>query len=239
MTSQTLICNMALGNAAARATITSINENSAEAYQCNLYYDSVRQEILRAVNWNFARSQITLSLIGTAILGTSQTPWTYKYAYPSDCLKARYIIDSCANNISLDLLNPYVANKIGVPFVVGADKDSSGNDIKVILTSMQNAVLQYTRDISSVYMFDDQFVMAFTHLLASRITMPLTGKVDIARSEYDNAIKTLDKAQVTDGNEGLTVQDSLPDWIRTRGYAGDWMGLWGTGYNDYPQFIGI
>lgn len=237
MTSQTQICNMALGAAAARCTITSINEDSNEANYCQLYYDSARQEALRAVNWNFAAAQIKLTLLGCAKNHTSQIPWNYKYAYPSDCVRAKWIMDVCNNNINLDLLNPYIRPNPPIAYVVGADKDALGNDIKVILTNMEHAVLAYTRNIANVSMFDDEFVLAFTHLLSSYIIKPLSGSTELSKSEYNMFMQSLLSARVSDGNEGLTVQDHIPDWIRARGYAGDW--LYPGVYNDYPQIIGI
>ncbi len=72
------------------------------------YMPSV-QQLLRCAHWNFARAQAPLTLLNdaTGAAGAAQLqagvpvtvgngtpgmqPWTYEYAWPVDCLKARYV----------------------------------------------------------------------------------------------------------------------------------------------------
>jgi hypothetical protein len=60
-------------------------------------YTQCLPQLLRGANWDFARKQTNLTLIADA---TGQTvgvgnvvpvPWIYEYAYPTDCVKARFI----------------------------------------------------------------------------------------------------------------------------------------------------
>ena len=60
------------------------------------YGPAVRQ-LLRAAHWSFARKQFPLTLLADATgqttgVGTAvQAPWTYEYAWPTDCIKARFL----------------------------------------------------------------------------------------------------------------------------------------------------
>ena len=49
------ICNEALSVMGSRSTIASLTENSAEAIQCNLRYETVRDQLLRLAPWAFAK----------------------------------------------------------------------------------------------------------------------------------------------------------------------------------------
>ena len=86
MSSVVEICNFALGLTGSRAVIAAIDENSKEAYHCNLHYESARDAALRARPWRFAKKYQVL-----ADVGSPPSPWLYRYRYPADCLKARHI----------------------------------------------------------------------------------------------------------------------------------------------------
>lgn len=73
------------------------------------HYAPAVQQLLRAAHWNFARAQVALTLLNDATgattaaqqaagqpvtVGTGTTgmsPWTFEYAWPVDCVKARYV----------------------------------------------------------------------------------------------------------------------------------------------------
>lgn len=229
---------MALALIGARSTITSINDGSNEADQCALFYVTVLKEVMRAVNWNFAKAQIDLTELGNAVDGTSIYPWAYKYAYPSDCLKERYIMpkyvtDNVDNIPYPGIPYPFLDYQRAVRFEVVTDLDASNNQIKVILTNQPQAIAVYTRYITATSLYDDQFVMAFTNLLASRICIPVSGNMSLGDRADKKALQAINNAAVTDGNEGLTMQDTTPDWIRTRGYCGE-----NDLYGSYNGFTG-
>ena len=108
---------------------------------------------------------------------------------------------------------------------------------RVILTNQEFATLTYCQDISDPNIMDDMFQDAWAKILGATITIPLTGDKKLANLAIQQANAIIQEARVGDGNEGFTVNDVTPDWIRIRGidfaepYSGpytgfDWGGLW-------------
>jgi hypothetical protein len=64
---------------------------------------------------------------------------------------------------------------------------------------------------------DDNFQTAWTFGLAGRLAIALTGSVQIANMKIQEANAVIQIARAVDGNEGLTINDVTPDWIRMRG----------------------
>lgn len=78
-------------------TIGDIEEGSTQSKVLLRAYWQCLRQLLRAAHWNFGRKQIPLTLLADA---TGQTPnvgsavpapWIYEYAYPSDCMKMRFV----------------------------------------------------------------------------------------------------------------------------------------------------
>ncbi len=223
--SNTQIANLALSAIGTRSTIASVNENSAEARMILLHYQPSLDAVLQAARWNFARKQISLALLqdGTAG-GTVPQPWLYEYAYPTDCVSARFIIPNVITDPAVAGAIVAVPQYMGnpVPFLVSSDTDVNGNEIKVILTNQPQAQLVYTKIVQSPAMFDSLFTNCFVAYLAHRICIALTGDKDMAKNQFQLAEDASRKAQASNDNEGLTVIDIAPDWMRVRGYVSDW-----------------
>ncbi len=93
-------------------------------------YDECLKQLLRAANWDFARKQVPLQLLGDATGNTPdvgtlvQEPWIYCYAYPPDCAKVRFVPQNYANpanttpagNISIPS-TPQTTGAAAVPFI--------------------------------------------------------------------------------------------------------------------------
>lgn len=114
--------------------------------------------------------------------------------------------------------------------------------LRVILTNQEFAILNYVTNVADENLFDDLFVEAYTKILGAEVCMALKGDKKAAGLAIQMANESIGLARQVDGNEGLTVNDVTPDWIRTRGiaytegYAGpyntgfDWGSIW-PGYN--------
>lgn len=221
------ICNLALDMAHCRSSISAIGENSAEGQACARHYEPSLEAVLRAVHWNFARKQLFLSLLNDATLSPPQPvpqPWMYEYAYPSDCLQALAILPNMANTngtVQTGWQPPQPQMPVA-RFVVAQDNDVTGNAIPVILCNVPQAQLIYTTRITNPNLFDSQFVQALVAYLASRICRPLTGDKQNAMTLFQEAKAIVDMAASRNGNEGVTVIDTVPDWIRVRGLISDW-----------------
>lgn len=93
------------------------------------------------------------------------------------------------------------------------------NDQRVILTNQQFATLCYVRQVSDPNIMDPQFITAWAHILGARLAIALTGDKGIANQQIAMANNVVGEARKADGNEGLTVNDVTPDWIRIRGMS--------------------
>ena len=247
MTSEADICNRALAAIGTRSQIASLTENSNEAINCNLLYHALRDELIRLAPWNCATNYQTLTLL-LAAPGTPENPatggthwskgtqppppWAYEYAYPSDCLKPLWVVPQFTTGFASGI--PITtATTGGVPaywqgppvrYKVGVDQDLNGNDIKVILTNQEDAILAYCRRVTNPDVWDSQFDQAVVAALAGRLAIPLTGDKALANLKIQEANAFIVTARQGDGNEGLTINDVTPDWIRVRGisYANDY-----------------
>lgn len=235
MPSEVSICNRALASIGARSTISALTEQSTEARACNLIFADTRDEVLNMAFWNFARKTELLSLIksapGTPTNAGSTAnqwssdyptpPWLYEYAYPADALQIRQIVQQMQNYyIGTPLTSngtgfyPYTVGP-GAPFIVGSDM-IGGDQTSVILTNQYQAIGIYTMRITNPNLFGPQFTESFVQALAAKLAIPLTGQVALANAKFVAANAVIRQARASDGNEGLTVIDNMPDWITVR-----------------------
>jgi hypothetical protein len=223
---QTTIYNLALDAIQARATVSSPTENSNEANALNRHWQPSIEAILQAARWNFSRKQINLTVLQDATQGQPvPAPWMYEYAMPSDCVQARYVMPTIyAVNSSQTVGTPAAPLTTAPPvrFLVSTDQDSNGNQIVVLLTNQIQAQLVYTSRVVNPTLFDGSFVEALRQYLGARVCIPLTGDKGMALAAFKRADELCKAAAASNGNESLTVIDSVPDWIRVRGFANDW-----------------
>lgn len=205
MASDVDICNLALLRLGTRSTIAALNEGSTEANACALAYATVRDALLAQHRWRFASRRVVLADLGNAPLG-----WGYRYAYPSDCLRARAVLPARR------LPGQTPTEEASVPFEVAGDQDPAGNPLRVILTNQANAELLYTARITTAAMFDAPFVEALSWMLAAELAATLTGDQGLAASCMQAAAAAVSGARAGDANEAPTVQDRQPEWIAVR-----------------------
>jgi len=245
MTTEVEIANRALQMLGTRTTVTSLTENSPEARQCIIAIEAVRDELLRMAPWNCATNFQTLTLIcaapgtpenqtagtNTWQKGTPAPPWTYEYAYPSDCLRPLWIVPQFTTGFASGVPittavtggapqywnGPPVRFKVGIDQILNGVPATGGADTKVILTNQQQAILAYVKQILDPNVMDGMFVQAWVAALASRLAFALNGAKEQANLLIKQANQYVVLARQADGNEGLTVNDVTPDWIRIRG----------------------
>ena len=107
---------------------------------------------------------------------------------------------------------------------------------RVILTNQEYATLMYCRQITDPNSMDPLFQKAWYNVLGGVLCMALTGDKQLANAKIQMANQVIAEARAVDGNEGLTINDVTPDWLRVRGIiysdywnAGnpyDWGGGW-------------
>ncbi len=112
---------------------------------------------------------------------------------------------------------------------------------RVILCNQQTPILCYNTQITDPNVMDLLFQDAWIHILAARLSFQLNGDKVHANELIALTNNSINEARKVDGNEGLTVNDVTPDFIRTRGVGGgpNWeyspsMGFdWGSGFSSY------
>lgn len=191
------IANMALSRLGTRATITSLTENSTESRAINIWYATIRDDLLRAADWNFSRTYLSL-----AESGTPPDRWAYSYAYPSDCLKLW----------GLDLGLPSYMQTIPPLFEVA----SNGTD-RLVFTNLSPATAVYSQRVSDPNRMDPPFVTALVIALAAAVALPITQKSDVAVRMSALARDAFDTAVAQSANEQMTADRfRMPESINIR-----------------------
>ena len=108
---------------------------------------------------------------------------------------------------------------------------------RVILTNQEFATMTYVQRVVDPNVMDTLFLRAWINVLAGSVCMTLKEDIRLANARIAMANAAIEAARTADGNEGLTINDVTPDWIRFRGtdfydpysgpYSGfDWGGMW-------------
>ena len=227
----TTLCNLALQQMGARSTIASLNEQSTEAKACNLLLPSLIDDVLSQSDWNFARRTVALGLLKSRpsnVSGPWQTgwptpPWGFQYAYPADCIQMQSVIGQgevgaqaiipIFGDATIYAISPGNAAK----YKVSTDLDDSGNNITVLLTNAAQALGVYTSRVTNPNSWTSQFAQLMIYLIAGRLSIPLSGDKTLAKMNMETAKEKFAAAISSDANEGITVQETVPDWIDVRG----------------------
>ena len=192
MASEVSISNLGLAGLGHKSFIQSMDEASVEARYAKLFFDPTRRSTLRAHPWNFATSRVDL-----ALLGDGPRPWTYTYALPTACLKARYIVPSVTG--------------IKIPFELGLN---TAGTARVIHTNEANATLVYTSNVSNVDLFDPLFSDTLAANLSARfapVIAPSKSQEMLARY-----VSWMRAATAADAGEGEAEVPPPPEWLDAR-----------------------
>lgn len=90
---------------------------------------------------------------------------------------------------------------------------------RVVWTNMPNAILAYVKQVTDPNVMDPEFIEAWAAIVGATVTMALSGDKQLANLLIGEANRAVSQARADDGNEGLTVNDVTPDWIRVRGWV--------------------
>lgn len=103
------ICNRALDLVGNPSWIADLNDGSKESTVALRHYGPALRQLSRSAHWNGLRKRAPLTLLQDATGQTTQAqinagqpttvgtgtpgmpPWTYEYAWPIDCVKARFV----------------------------------------------------------------------------------------------------------------------------------------------------
>ena len=153
--------------------------------------------------------------------------WQYEYAWPQDCVRLRqvkYPFEQPQSNVrpwsgvvnASTLFPGPMENR--VPYQITLDRDASGNQIKVVLSNIENALIVYTARVVDPNLWDDEFSEAFVYALASHLVGALIGDKQMDKDLWVKAQALAIAARAVDGNEQPLSPNCTPDWIRARGW---------------------
>ena len=198
--SEAQICNLALSHIKqTKSTIANLDTDTGNtATQCRIHYDVARQFVLTDHNWNFATKRVTLTDISSDPM--SPATWSYRYDYPSDCLRMQSIERASKTNTP-------------IPFRVEAEDDGSGLSI---LTDTQDARAIYTWDVTNTTLFSPPFVSSLSWFLASELAPALSGSETIQEAALTIYRNTLIAAHAIDSAEGEADAELDASWERAR-----------------------
>lgn len=193
MTSEVQICNMALGHVRADnrvQTVFPFPEDSEEARQCFIFYETARDAVLEAHQWSFAAREATLALTAN----TPPTRWTYEYAFPADCIKPRAIA-------------PTGHTAEPIPFETAIDSDLGQ---RLIWTDEAAASLIYTARVEDPNVYTPGFVTAFARRLGAELAIPLKGDAKIQDAQLNAFNALISMVATSDANTGQSYRRSTP-----------------------------
>lgn len=116
-------------------------------------------------------------------------------------------------------------NGSGASFIITQGPQASQ---RVILTNQEFAILAYVQQVTDPNLFDPLFRTALYSALGAATCQALTGDKKLLDGLIRLVNQKIELARSIDGNEGLTVNDVTPDWIRIRGIN------WTDGYVSGP-----
>lgn len=245
MTEPLDIVNMALSEIGSQTVEDVLNDTSPAGVQSALYYARMRQQVLRTAPWGFARRTVTLEEIGTLEAGTSPYPWLFKYTYPTDCQKFRYIlppptppgvgdVPDVSDGLALPWCGPSREWRFLVGYEAAVDEEPA---YRFLISNVQDALGVYTADVEDPDVWDSLFTNALVMALASKFVMPLTGNANMKANYVALANEAIAQARVVDGNEAIPTTDHITDWIAIRGIPPMGPSFGGMGYG-WGQWLG-
>lgn len=185
--SEVAICNAALIAVGSSERIASLDEQTAQARLCRARYAQVRDAVLRAYPWNFAKAR--------ASLPADSTPPAFEYAY-------RYTLP---------------ANFGWLRTLYGNENQAYEIEGRAIVTNVPAPLqITYTALVHDPTLFDALFVEALAARLGAVICMSLTENTGRTQGLWDLYQGTLIEARKLDAQEGQAEQLPEPSWLTER-----------------------
>lgn len=193
------IYNQACSAVTTVSTIGAVDEDSVEAQECTLWYETVRDTILGAAMWNGTSKTARLAVLSERdnsedwVIGDPMAGFTFAYERPSDMLRPRY-------------LTSYAQFTLGLR-----------SDVPAIMTNQEAALLVYTMRQTNPEFWDDDLRQAVVHGLASKIARKLTGSRSKMLDNFNLANEIILQARANAANQLQRTLDFAPSSLVARG----------------------
>lgn len=194
MSSDTDIANVAMRLLKAQR-ITSLTDGSNNANAANDVFTEVRDDLLRAHNWNFATKRQKLAQSSTA----PTFEFENAYPLPADWMRTVSVHD----------------NDAGAGTVIY--KEEEVDDQGVIVTSADELWIRYIYRVTDPNRMAADFRVAFSYALA--LAIPGVSNLSAAREDRleKRAKRRLDKAKHSDAVGSTPERRPAGSWITVRG----------------------
>ena len=195
------VWNLALSAAGSRATVSSEDEVSREANLCRLWYNPVKDNVLKTASWPSTKRYSRLAVLAERDssadwVNTDPSPgYKFAYAIPAGILAPRYLTTYA--RFELEMLG----------------------DVLAIMTNEEQAVLHYSAKQDDVTRWDAGLDMAMTYSLASHMCYGLNAKSGLAARLDEKAFSFVVSAQTDIANEADDYSDKLAPWHSSRGFT--------------------
>src|SRR5580765_826945 len=191
MADKTEICNLALSHCGISTFIANVDSDSIkEARVCKKWWNAALAFLVRVIDWNFNRSYFPLAPLG----GYIPSQWTFKYAYPSDCIAVRAIVPP---GVKSPTIRQRILFEVASEIAAGHSTPT-----KILYADQADAIARISNFVSDVSLLDSTAVIAQSYILASFIATPLTVKPTIAESNRRAYTSIIQQAVANNFKEG-------------------------------------
>ena len=230
MASDVEICNYALSYIGSSNVIQSLTEASDEARTCTLHLQRVKDLVCRQYPWQFARKVAALALIQN----NPNDEWGYEYSYPSDCIRADWMVLGVAGSAAVYAgQSRSRRSAYSVPYQL-----AYGTSGRVIWTDQDEAILAYNVRITDAARFPEDVVEALAWGMAVAISPTLSRSASLSSTSKANYRSALFQAMATEQNETADDRPAEAEHIRARSVGSDFSGQGGD-WQPYTSGFGI
>ncbi len=191
VTTVTQIQNSALIKLGAEL-INSEDDENKRARLIKEQYPKVRDDLLRAHPWKFARTRVELAPIDPIPDEYSSFDYDYVFQLPSDCLRV-----------------------IGTNL---CDTDQWDVEDRFFLANTTPVIIKYIKQVTNVTKFDDNFCECLAWALAADIAYALTQNVARETSAQASFKAKLAEARSFNAQQGSGPRVSADNFINVRRY---------------------
>lgn len=200
--------NDALSNMGTRSTVEAVDEGTAESVELTRIYERVRDDLLEAFDWGFARRTAELSAVEIAVASLT---WSHTYQRPADCIRALYLTYPGSPPDRYEGMPE-------LPFEASGAEDADDAPIQVIFTNESPAYLRYTKRMEDPESYPAGFRTCLGWALAAAAALNLTGSAATVQSCARSFIGVFNRATANNAREGTSrADDWQPEWLRARG----------------------
>ena len=178
--------------------VEDVTEQSKGALVCTVFYNMMRQYVLRDFPFNFAETRATL-----AALGNPPQNWNFNYLLPPDCVRALYITTPGIRRPPLSLQPTWQIVQV------------SGT--RQVVTDMNPVELVYTADIQDLNQWDPIAISALAYRLGAEIAMPMKASAGIAQSCMQAYIREANRAAAASMSETILDPEADNEILQAHG----------------------